>query len=160
MSIRVRQTIPFGLFDEPRFHLKCIKSWVRRCNSAGGLEFNWACPGCRYNWVDRMPEYTCYCKKVPEPELNPHWWAMLIKQQLCVARSTPMPRIVSSWTLSTLHSGLSLRHVELLETKLHDTLGWADLAAVIVVWRSTAMVLWQHVWPCFELRLTAQREII
>ncbi|CAJ1370852.1 unnamed protein product, partial [Effrenium voratum] len=57
------------------FHLKCIKSWVRRCNSAGGLEFNWACPGCRYNWVDRMPEYTCYCKKVPEPELNPHWLA-------------------------------------------------------------------------------------
>eukprot|EP00913_Durusdinium_trenchii_P005407 g5039.t1 len=22
-----------------------------------------------------MPEYTCYCKKVPEPELNPHWLA-------------------------------------------------------------------------------------
>ncbi|CAK9103114.1 Transcriptional repressor NF-X1 homolog [Durusdinium trenchii] len=57
------------------FHLKCIKSWIQRCNSAGGLEFDWACPGCRYHRVERMPEYTCYCKKVPEPELNPHWLA-------------------------------------------------------------------------------------
>ena len=60
---------------------------------------------------------------------------MLIKQQLCVARSTPMPRIVSSWTLSTLHSGLSLRHVELLETKLHDTLG--SVCHLSVVWAGT-----------------------
>eukprot|EP00435_Cladocopium_sp_Y103_P019068 s266_g4.t1 len=55
------------------FHLKCIKSWIQRCNSAGGLEFDWACPGCRYHRVDLMPKYSCYCKKLDEPELNPHW---------------------------------------------------------------------------------------
>lgn len=57
------------------FHLKCIKSWIQRCNSAGGLEFDWACPGCRYHRVDLMPKYSCYCKKLDEPELNPHWLA-------------------------------------------------------------------------------------
>ena len=75
--------------------------------------------GCRYHRVDRMPEcawkrcgkmcggmnrvwtmiwwhvlsndfrYTCFCKKLPEPELNPHWppgckvvfWIWLVKIQ-------------------------------------------------------------------------------
>mmetsp|Transcript_91503 Transcript_91503/g.218111 ORF Transcript_91503/g.218111 Transcript_91503/m.218111 type:complete len:955 (-) Transcript_91503:59-2923(-) len=57
------------------FHLKCIRSWVRRCNNANGPEFEWACPGCRYHRVDVLPQYSCYCKKLPEPELSPHWLA-------------------------------------------------------------------------------------
>ena len=67
---------------QPRFHLKCIKSWIQRCNSAGGLEFDWACPGgavsgkrssqrwsgvgggCRYHRVDKMPECLPFWEEV------------------------------------------------------------------------------------------------
>ena len=73
------------------FHLKCIRSWVRRCNTSDGPEFEWACPGCRYHRVDRLPDYTCFCKKLPEPELNPHWLAHSCGEVCERTRGCPHP---------------------------------------------------------------------
>lgn len=30
--------------------------------------YNWSCPKCQYLYMDSMPEYYCFCKKIKNPE--------------------------------------------------------------------------------------------
>eukprot|EP00927_Polykrikos_kofoidii_P005057 TRINITY_DN12010_c0_g1_i3.p1 TRINITY_DN12010_c0_g1~~TRINITY_DN12010_c0_g1_i3.p1 ORF type:complete len:1443 (+),score=311.57 TRINITY_DN12010_c0_g1_i3:129-4457(+) len=61
------------------FHLKCTHGWIKKSNDGNDTRgkstgFSWPCPGCRYMHVERrMPEYTCFCGRILEPELSPHY---------------------------------------------------------------------------------------
>ncbi|KAI1314916.1 Transcriptional repressor NF-X1 [Mortierella claussenii] len=53
------------------FHLDCLSTWAKK--SSGETNNNgtgWRCPGCQNTQVSLPKDYTCFCRKVSNPEYN------------------------------------------------------------------------------------------